>query len=307
MWRRIPLCFELLSPIHIGFLPNVAGTLVAPSRLYVPGKNFWGAVTASLTPRLFPTPRPADFESVGSELKHAFRFSYFYLSDGLEVFFPSFENGDLTWSTVSDSEFRARFAGSRLSTQVGAKGTAEDAGLHEIEYIRHRLGKPASTSTTSFLCGVFWLKEDCIVAGGKVEVSAGDLLLRGRNQTEPSVSLLEDLSIGGERNYGFGRIRPAALTPGIQGKNEQCWPSDPDESRPISGPLLSHTIYDAYVSFRGSIEILAAREYASRQQRSYTAPGQAIENGGHCFAPGTIVLTQRTASLDAFGRMRLTR
>jgi hypothetical protein len=306
MWRRIPLCFELLSPLHIGFLPNVAGTLVAPSRLYVPGKNFWGAVTASLTPRLFPTPKPADFERVGSELKHAFRFSYFYLSDGFEVFLPSFENGELTWSTVPDSDFRASFTGSRLSTQVGAKGTAEDAGLHEIEFIKHRLGKPASMGTSSFLCGVFWLKDDCIVADRNVVVSASDLQLLGRRQTEPSVSLLADLSIGGERNYGFGRIRPAALTPGIQCKIEQCLPSDPDVSRPISGPLLGHTTYDSDVSFRGSIEILAAREYAPRQQRSYIAPGQAIENAGYCFAPGTVLLTQRSASLDAFGRMRLT-
>jgi hypothetical protein len=146
---------------------------------------------------------------------------------------------------------------------------------------------------------------DCDVAKRDVVVSGGDLLIERRNPGEPAVRLLEGLSLGGERNYGFGRIRRSVVPPGIQSKIEQYWPSNPDDSHPVSGPLLSHMTYDPCISFRGSIEILAAREYAPRRQHSYTAPGRAIENAGYWFAPGTAVLTKISASLDAFGRLRL--
>jgi hypothetical protein len=91
MWIRVPVCFELLSPMHIGFLPNAAGTVVAATRPYVPGKNLWGAVTSSLTERMYKFPRSDNFVSVGTELRKSVVFSYFYLSDGERIFVPSYD------------------------------------------------------------------------------------------------------------------------------------------------------------------------------------------------------------------------
>lgn len=306
MWHRVPLCFELLSPVHIGFLPNVSRTVVAPSRLYVPGKNVWGAVTASLTPRLFDRPRPADFAVVGDCLKRGVRFSYFYLSDGAKVYSPSFRDGDLIWSGFSDSEFRTMFAGSRLSTQLGTDGTAEDGGLHEIEYMRHRIGSPENGVRPAYLCGVLWFDDSCEIAGRSLLVSGGDLFLHARDPHEPKLYLLEDLVVGGERNYGFGRIRTTAVADSTRLILEEWWPADPEMPWPISWPLLSHMGYDPSVSFRGDLEIIASREYPAHAQHSYIAPGRAIVNGGYYFAPGTWLSEgQHRAFVDQFGRLSL--
>ena len=126
MWVCFPLCLELRSPLHIGFLPNAAGTVLAPTRFYVPGKNLWAAVTESLATRIFERPRPQDFAAIGSRLKESLAFSYFYLSDGQRIFAPSYEQGELKWAELSDPEFRASFADSRLSTQIGSSGSTKE-------------------------------------------------------------------------------------------------------------------------------------------------------------------------------------
>jgi len=306
MWHRVPLCFELLSPVHIGFLPNVSGTPVAPSRFYVPGKNLWGAVTESLTPRLFDEARPADFGVVGDCLKRGVRFSYFYLSDGAKVYSPSFRYGDLTWSNLSDSEFRTMFAGSRLSTRLGTDGSAEDSSLHEIEYIRHRIRSPETAVGPAYLCGVLWLEDSCEIAGRSLLVSGGDLLLHPRDPHEPEVDLLEGLVVGGERNYGFGRLKTTPTPDSTHRTLEEWWPADPETEWPIDRPLLSHMGYDANIAFRGDLEIITSREYPTHQQQSYAAPGRTIVNAGYYFAPGTwLPEGQHRASVDQFGRLSL--
>lgn len=302
MWQRIPVCFEFVSPLHVGFLPNVAGTLVAPTRLYVPGSNFWGAITAALTPRLFPSARPADFERVGKDLKRAVRFSYFYLSDGSEVFFPSFETGELRWGTLSDSDFRANFAESRLSTKIGSDGTSEDAALHEIEYVRHRTGNFEGVIRRTLLCGVFWLGCDSKICERQITASGSDLTLRPDGNGKQPVDLLDNLALGGERNYGFGRIRPATLASSIREELEKAWPEDPESPMTAGRPLLGHMQYGPEILFRGAIEVVASREYPSGGARSYVRPGRALANAGHFFAPGTVVSMPGTIRFDEFGR-----
>src|SRR5579875_2877991 len=204
VWERLPLCFELLSPIHIGFLPKSRGIVVSPTRPYVPGKNLWGAVTAALTPRLYDAPAPSHFVAIGQHVRECLSFSYFYLSDGEQLFAPSYESSSLRWGGLSDSEFRSVVLDSRLSAEIGETGAAEDGGLHEIEFIRHMIGSPEVGTGRVFLCGAAWLKTDGTIAGASLLMKDGLLRLRTR---EADVDLLDGLTIGGERNYGFGRIQ----------------------------------------------------------------------------------------------------
>lgn len=306
MWQRVPFCFELLSPVHIGFLPNDSGTVVAPTRFYVPGKNFWGAVTASLTPRLFHHAQPADFARVGDCLRRSVRFSYFFLSAGPTLYVPSFESGYLTWSGISDADFRAIFADSRLATQVSADGASEDGSLHEIEYIRHRAGSPQSGSQPVRLCGVIWCNEEAEIVGGRLRVSSDTILFQPPCSGDASLDPLEGLAVGGERNYGFGRIKAARLSHDLRRTLEELWPNDPELADIIDRPFLGHAAYDPAVPFTGDLEVMASREYPSQTQRSYAMPGAAIINSGYCFAPGTCLRGQYRASLDEFGRLNLT-
>ena len=102
MWERVPVCLELISPLHIGFLPNAAGTVIAPTRPYVPGKNLWGAVTASVASRLRHDPTPADFAHLGTDIRENCAFSYCYLSDGQDVFVA--DSGRCEWGVPINSE-----------------------------------------------------------------------------------------------------------------------------------------------------------------------------------------------------------
>ncbi len=299
-WLRLPLCFEALSPIHVGFLPKSRGTVVAPARAYIPGKNFWGAITASLVPQLYDAPTPSDFAVIGEDIRRCLGFSYFYLSDGRRIFTPSYESGSLEWAGLPDAEFRSAFLGSRLSTEISETGAAEDGGLHEIEFIRHRIGSPAVGVGKVFLCGVAWLKSDGAIASKSLKLEGGRL----RHWVgERGIDLMEGLIVGGERNYGFGRIRSSHLPDDLKQKLEQMWPPEPDTPFVANRPLLGHAEYRPDVPFRGQIEIITSREYPADRGRAYDAPGAVVSTRGHYFTPGTCLSTKCQAAYDGFGQI----
>jgi hypothetical protein len=301
-WLRFPLCFEALSPIHVGFLPKSRGTVVAPTRAYIPGKNFWGAITASLVPRLYDAPTPADFTAIGDDVRKCLGFSYFYLSDGHRIFTPSYESGGLEWAGLPDAEFRSAILDSRLSTEISETGAAEDGGLHEIEFIRHRIGSPAVGSGSVFLCGVAWLHADGAIASKSLTVEGGRL---HHSAGERGLDVLECLIVGGERNYGFGRIRSIHLSDHLKQNLEQMWRAEPDTPFILNRPLLGHAEYRPDVPFRGQVEIIASREYPTGRNRAYEAPGAVISTRGHYFTPGTCLSTKCQATYDRFGQLSL--
>ncbi len=305
VWERLPLCFELLSPIHIGFLPKSRGIVVSPTRPYVPGKNLWGAVTAALTPRLYDAPAPSHFVAIGQHVRECLSFSYFYLSDGEQLFAPSYESSSLRWGGLSDSEFRSVVLDSRLSTEIGETGAAEDGGLHEIEFIRHRIGSPITGIRGVFLCGVAWHKKDGKIDGKTLSVENGRLRLLDEKS---SLDILEALIVGGERNYGFGRIQASELPSSLKRRLEEMWPSDPSTPIPLNGPLLGHAKYQHDVLFKGQIENLASREYSEHTRQTYERPGSKISMHGHFFAPGTVLCnTGFQTTFDSIGQVLLTR
>lgn len=301
MWVRFPICLELLSPMHIGFLPNGAGTVVAPTRLYVPGKNLWAAITASLTERIFDSPRPQDFADVGRALRDSAAFSYFYLSDGERIFTPSYGSDELKWGNLQHSDFHAIFLDSRMSTRIGESGAAEDGSLHEIEFIRHRIGSPSTGAKSPLLCGVTWLRQESNVAGMSFEAEQGLPVLSGDKSKAP---LLAGLILGGERNYGFGRVRPIRISESLAKQLGELWPAEPLATFPLTSPLLAHARYVPDLLFKGNVEIVASREYPQASGKSYQSPGADVSSAGHFFAPGTVIAEDSLkASFDSFGRI----
>jgi hypothetical protein len=287
-WRRLPLCFELLSPLHIGFLPNQPGTVVARTRCYVPGKNLWGAVTASLTPRLHPHPTAGNYRDVGELLRQQIVFSYFYLSDGAQLFTPDYTENGLVWGNLTDRAFRARFIGSRVSTAIGKTGGAEDASLHEIEFIRHRIGSPGASSQKVLLMGVTWVRQDACITSPALR--AADIF-EWLNSSE--------LIIGGERNYGFGRLHFISDYSKSNLIFDQRWPEDPETPIMVdsSHPLMSHAPYKKNLNFLGEIEIVAGREYGRDGKTApFQGPGMQVTNAGYFFAPGTHLNAIRNGS-----------
>lgn len=298
-WQRVPVCFELRSSLHVGFLPNGAGTVVARTRCYVPGKNLWGGVTAQLTPRLISNPTAGDYRVVGDALQTQAVFSYCYLSDGARLFTPDYAGAGLRWGGLSDRAFRAQVTASRTSTRIAPTGGAQDAMLHEIEFVRHRVGSPGEPGPLVLLLGAAWVRQDATIAGYPVQVQEESVTVDGTD-------LFEGATLGGERNYGFGRVRRVGTTDWARTMVGELWPDQPDVAWTLDEgrPILAHLAYQDGLAFRGQVEIVAGREYRrDRAGALFREPGQQITTEGYCFAPGTRLRSAVTVRLDYWGRL----
>ncbi len=302
-WQRLLLCFELQSPLHIGFLPNRPGTVLAPTRGYVPGKAMWGAITASLTPRLCSSPTAKQFQQVGEEIKRQIFFSYFYLSDGKQIFIPTYTQNGLNWGDLDDRAFRAAFMEARVCTRIEAQtGTAKDGSLHEIEFIRHLTGRRGEGLCKVLLIGAVWLNDVTVILGHQLEI-------RDDSTWCGDVELFAEVSLGGERNYGFGQMVRKDIPEDCQARAEALWKSEPDAKILLreQQPLLGHLPYRAEHLFFGDIEILAGREYSPANGATvFVDPGKHISNErAYFFAPGTKVQTtgEEAVKIDSWGRL----
>jgi hypothetical protein len=279
-WRRVPVCFRLLSGLHVGFLPNGAGTVVARTRCYVPAKTFWGALTARLTQRLVEQPARRDYEEIGKLIQRYVRPSYWYLSDGKRLFTPDFGAQGLQWAEELDRRFRANYLDSRVSTSVGERGIAVDATLHEIEFVRRSAGMPGGSATRVYLAGVVWAEE-----------TDGDHPVRVAEDTVTvgGFDVFDGIVLGGNRKYGFGRIEHVPVPSPLSSALEERWPVEPDAVRELdeAQPLLSHAIYRPDIVFQGAIELLAGREYGENGKSLAPRPGMKQVNDGYFYAPGT--------------------
>jgi hypothetical protein len=172
------ICFRLLSPLHVGY--RKVGNLMQ-TRPYVPGKLLWAALTARLTRDRDSRPGPpcrSDYKRIGKLVQEYFRFGYLWPSlDGERPCFP--------WER---EDFEYLFIGSYVSTALDYhRAAAEEGSLHEVEFISPYTrdeGLPVH------LIGDLWVRE------GSSPEELGDWR-----------KALEKIQLGGERAYGWGRVR----------------------------------------------------------------------------------------------------
>ncbi len=290
MWKRIDVIFSLRNPLHIGFLPS-KGSVVSPTRYYVPGKNFWGAITKRTTENLFKDPTGKDYQKMGEEIKNNFRFSYFYLYYTEIIYIPSYTDKGLMFgdkNQIDRLEFERKFVGSRVLTEIDrSSGTAKDKKLHEIEFIKDRYKDERGNIEKTRLIGCIWIKNICKLRGNKVKVNNKGIFVDDFN-------LIEELTLGGEQNYGFGLVELESIP------NEKISPiNDNLKNEQIkinieeSDPIISHIKYVKNVSFQGDIEILTGRGYKETSYKYKKSPGQELSEPGYYFAPGCFLKTER--------------
>jgi hypothetical protein len=299
-WQKLDVIFKILSPLHIGYLPNRPGTVIAKTRYYVPGKNLWGAVAANLVPKLFQQPTPENYLEVGEWISDNLRFTYFYLSGGGEnQYYPQFttENG-LQYGDLSLHEFQMRFIGSRISTKISDKGTAEDKRLHEIEFINRNDSHDGGIKPLYLKGSVFYNTNSQSRSEYQIGYKSETLSLNG-------IDLFETLTLGGEFNYGFGRVEKARInkkSEALNVKNGKIKISI-EKDKYIRG----HLKYDPSLPFMGDIEIVSGRTYPkNNSDECFVKPGKDIEQGEYYFVPGTKIMTQKELVLDPWGRLLLT-
>ena len=268
-WTHYWLCFRLLSPLHVGY--RRTGNLMQ-TRPYVPGRLLWAALTARLTRNAGQGHDAQAYQDVGGQVQEYFRFGYLWPSlDGKHPYFP--------WEHPADFEYL--LLGSYMSTSLHPqRTTAEEGSLHEVEFLAPTTrgdGRPV------FLLGDLWVSEDDLPA---------DL--------EGWKAALSRLQLGGERGYGWGRVRlkrcepqgsgsgTLAITPGIQwtGKNDEIILTVPkDVFLPAHALAAEEGAFD-HGAVQGPVEVLVGwgwheGKYGLSQATVAYAPGaktqQALE------------------------------
>jgi hypothetical protein len=256
-WTAYRVTFRLLSPMHIGWrkLGNLQQT-----RPYVTGRSLWGALTARLTRELGLG--SGGYDKIGKQVDQQLAFTYFYPSTSAD---PSTIE---LWPWGDDwDKFAWTFLGSYASTALENGHSAEAGSLHETEFI----APYTRTEKSVYLVGYIFEREDC--------------QLDWRNT-------LNKLQLGGERSYGWGRVRLEEPCKAV--KDNKCFGYELDcegdhllLTAPKDTQLLAHTIVDnADISGnRGGREV-AIEPLIGRETRNSSGFGRSFSVPEICWAPG---------------------
>lgn len=275
-WKIYELLYKIESPLHIGF--HKLG-YVNRTRYYVPGRVMWGAITAA-----FAQTKDKQYEFWGEFFKQKCILSYFYLYKAGQMFLPHFTPKGIMMGEKSIEQFEKEFIFSFAKTAVEAEtGTAEDTSLHEVEFI--------NPSPDLFLIGYLFLLKN-------------NLKQINFERLKPT---LNQLNIGGERRYGFGKIT-LAQEKAIKSENEKMTlfginVSIEENNQSLFFKFSENTLLFSHLEadgtdalkIKGDIEPLVGREWIEK------GPGQKITEVKIGWVPGSIILQPIPLKLSEYG------
>jgi len=188
-WKCKELIYKLESPVHIGKGQKLG--IIDRTRYYIPGKTMWGAGVAKIGKE-----KDLSDDKEWKDLKDFVRknmiFTYFYISNekGEEVLGPEYKDNGLKYGGKSEQEFESKYITSFASAGVEKNsGTTTDGDLHEFELIKDKIGP----SETVFLKGYVFIDEE-------------DFEDHDEYVLDNFMDYTKKLQVGGERNYGYGKI-----------------------------------------------------------------------------------------------------
>ena len=214
MWACYKVYLEAKAPIHIGYGAKLG--IVDRTRYYIPAKNVWGALTNLIVKSVMENYNPEIYQEVGESLNKNIKFSYFYPTKYekaneeikiLQVFAPCYTEEGLKFGVHKDKEkislerFERVFISSLVSTAIDKTSkSAEEESLHEIEFIKDRTKCGIEVKPTVFV-GYFFVRDEPL----KIKVETKEVEISLANSIEVNGVKLNEMWVGGERNYGFGR------------------------------------------------------------------------------------------------------
>jgi hypothetical protein len=262
MWTPHKVIFELLSPLHAGH--RKIGNL-ADTRCYLPGRAIWGALTSRIT----RDGGHHDYAEIGKRVREELAWSYF---------FPSTNPGNVSlWPWGKDrQEFEWLYLGSFASTALEDGHTADEGTLHEVEYIapRTRSGKQV------YLSGYIFERDGSSLGWRHA---------------------LDRLQVGGERSYGWGRLRLLRIEP-YHGPSFGIYTTHTDTERPAievscGQALAAHTLAADAVDYEGTVEPLVGHE-TEMQTAQF---GASLSSAVVCWIPGTRTLRDHRYRIGPYG------
>ncbi|SNX54961.1 hypothetical protein [Thermoanaerobacterium sp. RBIITD] len=291
-WIKLEVVFRLKSPLHIGYMP-FKGSVISPTRYYVPGKNFWGAVTKRITEYLCKNPSEDNYRKIGSIVMENFKFLYFYVFDGEHVYMPHYTNEGLKFGNENQHDFEQKFISSRLSTAVDASsGTASDGSLHEIEFINNKFKDKSGRLKDTKIKGYIWIRENAEIENYKVEIKNEENSL---GIFINNFNVIEELILGGESKYGFGHVLLESIKESENIENTITIKMEKD--KPLTAPLK----YCEDIKFKGDIELITGRGYFDPKDNNSDGsnePGDRISKLEYYFSPGTVLLLDNSIDCE---------
>jgi hypothetical protein len=202
-WSLFRWVWQLEGPLYVGMPP--AGSLNR-TRLYIPARALWGALTAELSRREALNGKEPQYQSVGESLQKDYRFTYLFPAEKVEAtwraWLPTYRDAlGLAWArddqperAVGDRQFRRRLLSTRPGTSIDAStDAADDGSLRETECIGPR-----------------WRSEEGR-DGGPVAMQGYVFIRTGKDKpkyarTRRRLDELDTLFVGGDTRYGLGRL-----------------------------------------------------------------------------------------------------
>ena len=308
MCKKVDVVFSLKSPLHIGYMP-FKGSVVSPTRYYVPGRNLWGALTKRITEFLNEKPEAEEYKEIGKRVREIFRFSYLYLYHEKTVYFPRYTHAGLIFGDnkkyLTKSEFEHKFIGSIVSTEIDrVKKTAMNEKLHEIEFI-HNMSKDENGEIRPVkLLGRIWVKEGKETEDKKISLENTGIFIDDFN-------IIQELILGGESKYGFGHVsldsvNKAKFPESFLSKLED----EKDKEIENNKPIPAHLKYSEHIKFYGNVELLSGRGYydpKNDSKESNSSPGMIISKPEYYLSPGTVIEEEIRCKLNWDGTLEIKR
>jgi hypothetical protein len=290
-WRRYRLSWRLDSPLHIGW--RTIGTIMQ-TRLWVPGRNVWGAMVDVLA-RL-KSPSAPDWQGTQRSVNEALRFEAWFLgTDVNSPWYPKFDGQKgLCYGSMTERELQRLVLGASVSTAIDhSSRTADEDKLFEVEYISPRAlhdTQGIQRGDSLFLVGHLWARSK-----GDVQVFEDDIHIMNMSLREVAASL----SIGGERAKGYGRLTCGELGPSVDGKLPDRADSEGNDLAIRIEPnqafgMLVEALTGEQQSMRGQVEPIVGRDTTSS-----TGYGQSITSAHFCWLPGSYCTKSVTLTLPA--------
>lgn len=294
MWECYELRFKAKSPVHVGYGSKLG--VINRTRYYIPGKTMWGAVTAILTREIMAITKENYksklYKDIGKFIQENMIFSYFYPSNGENVFYPNYTEigfgfgGNEKRFLINKERFERDFVSSYISTSVDKTSkTAEDESLHEFEVITLK-----SPNKSLEFIGYLFIKEE--VKDNKMdlfikEIKKDEITLKKGDKSLNLFESIKKLQVGGERNYGLGWFELQDHSICKSNKvNLHCsgvYVDLNDLSINLDGSVaLAHVKLNSELKeVKGDLEPITGREW------DRNGPGKKCDNAKICLTPGT--------------------
>lgn len=294
MTQIYKVTYRALSPIHIGY--KSIGILDT-TRYYVTGKAIWGAITAIVTRHLIDSPASRDYTGIGEFVKRNIKATYFFPGVNNTLYHPVYEKGELKYGrssekALSKNAFEKIFIYSFVSTALDKTRTADENTLHEVEYIKNRV-RIANDLKDVHWIGYFFVNEKPFSANGEkelvlnMETEEEDFRIKKEDREVKASEIFRQIQVGGERNYGFGKLELEGSLEKVDGKNGKVFNCELDGDGIKSEIALGH-VYYRNIPYVGDVEPLVGREWCEKGSgRKITLNEQGENVQGIFFVPGT--------------------